>query len=95
MNVTMLLLFYVFGGLGDFGYEAYGILAPQPGIESAPLAFEGEILPTGPAVGKSPFPPHSAILTWVQASDISAQTMATFADQTSCPVFNSSPLNDP
>ena len=32
--VTVLLLFY--GGL--FGHEACGIVAPQPGIQSTPLA---------------------------------------------------------
>ena len=31
-----------------FGHEACGILAPKPGIESAPLALEGEVLTTGP-----------------------------------------------
>ena len=30
-----------------FGHEAYGILAPWPGIEPEPPAFEGEILTTG------------------------------------------------
>ena len=35
-----------------FGPEAYGILAPQPGIEPAPPALEGEVLTTGPP-GKS------------------------------------------
>ena len=30
------------------GCEAYGILAPQPGVEPAPLALEGEILTSGP-----------------------------------------------
>ena len=30
-----------------FGYKAWGILAPRPGIEPAPLALEGEILTTG------------------------------------------------
>ena len=34
------------------GHEACGILAPQPGIKSAPLALEGEVLTTGPP-GKS------------------------------------------
>ena len=29
-----------------FGHEACGILAPQPGIEPAPLALEGEVLTT-------------------------------------------------
>ena len=31
-----------------FGREACGILAPQPGIEPAPPALEGEVLTTGP-----------------------------------------------
>ena len=31
-----------------FGPEARGILAPQPGIEPAPPALEGEVLTTGP-----------------------------------------------
>ena len=31
-----------------FGREAYGILAPQPGIEPTPPALEGEVLTTGP-----------------------------------------------
>ena len=35
-----------------FGHKACGILAPQPGIEPAPPALEGEVLPTEP-VGKS------------------------------------------
>ena len=30
------------------GREARGILAPQPGIEPAPPALEGEVLTTGP-----------------------------------------------
>ena len=30
------------------GCEACGILAPQPGVEPAPLALEGEILTSGP-----------------------------------------------
>ena len=30
-----------------FGREACGILAPQPGIEPAPCALEGEVLTTG------------------------------------------------
>ena len=33
-------------------HEACGIPAPQPGIEPAPPALDGEVLPTGPA-GKS------------------------------------------
>ena len=35
-----------------FGREAYGISAPQPGIEPAPPALEGEVLTIGPP-GKS------------------------------------------
>ena len=35
-----------------FGHEACGILVPQPEIETVPLAFEAEILTTGPP-GKS------------------------------------------
>ena len=35
------------------GREACGILAPQPGIEPAPPALEGEVLTTG-SPGKSP-----------------------------------------
>ena len=31
-----------------FGHEACGILVPQPEIETIPLAFEAEILTTGP-----------------------------------------------
>ena len=42
--VTVLLLFYV---LCFFGPKAYGILAPQLGIEPEPLALEGEVLTTG------------------------------------------------
>ena len=36
-----------------FDREACGILAPQPGIEPAPPALEGEVSTTGPP-GKSP-----------------------------------------
>ena len=36
-----------------FGQKACGILAPQPGIEPAPLALEGKVLTTG-LPGKSP-----------------------------------------
>ena len=39
--VTTLLLFDIFH---FFGTEACGILAPQPGVESTPLALEGEVL---------------------------------------------------
>ena len=48
--VTLSLLFYVFW---FFGHEACGILVPQPEIEPAPPALEGEVLTTGPP-GKSP-----------------------------------------
>ena len=30
-----------------FGPEAWGILAPQPGVEPTPLALEGKVLTTG------------------------------------------------
>ena len=36
-----------------FGHEACGVLAPQLGIEPAPLALEGKVLTTEPP-GKSP-----------------------------------------
>lgn len=42
--VAILLLLYVFWGLG---HKANGILAPQPEIEPAPPAVEGKILITG------------------------------------------------
>ena len=35
-----------------FGHNAGGVLAPQPGMEPAPPALEGEVLTTGPP-GKS------------------------------------------
>ena len=38
---------------GFLAWEACGILAPQPGVESTPLALEGEVLTTRPP-GKSP-----------------------------------------
>ena len=51
--VTILLLFYVFG---FFGHEACRILTPWPGLQPAPPALEGEVLPTdlqgGPLLGK-------------------------------------------
>ena len=31
-----------------FSHKVYGILAPQPGIEPASPALEGEVLTTGP-----------------------------------------------
>ena len=37
-----------------FGLEAHGILSPQPGIKPVTPALEGEVLTTGPPVGKSP-----------------------------------------
>ena len=40
------------------GHEAYGILAPQPGIEPTPSALEGEILTTGPP---GEVPTHSCL----------------------------------
>ena len=43
--VTILLLFYIFW---VFGHEAHEILSSQLGIETAPSALEGEVLPTGP-----------------------------------------------
>ena len=46
---VLLLLIFMFW---FFGREAYGILAPQPGVEPAPLALEGKVLTTGPP-GKS------------------------------------------
>jgi len=46
--VTILLLFWV------FGHKAYVILAPWPGIESAPFALEGSVLTTEPPE-KSPW----------------------------------------
>ena len=42
--ITTLLLFYVL----IFGPEACGALVPQPGIELALSALEGEILTPGP-----------------------------------------------
>ena len=42
--VTILLLLYVL----FFGYETYGILAAQPGIEPASPALEDKVLTTGP-----------------------------------------------
>ena len=47
--VAILLLLYVFWG---FGHKAYGILAPQPGIEPTLLALGSKVLTTGP-LGKS------------------------------------------
>ena len=44
--VTVLLLFYVLLFF-FFGPKAYGILAPQLGIEPVPLALEDEVLTTG------------------------------------------------
>ena len=43
------LLQYCFGfTFWLFDHEAWGILTPQPGIEPAPPALEGEVLATGP-----------------------------------------------
>ena len=47
--VAVLLLLFMSWFLG---HGSYGILAPQPGIEPAPSALEGEALTTGQA-GKS------------------------------------------
>ena len=48
--VTILLLVYV---VSFFDFEAYGILAPRPGIEPAPAVLEGKVLTPGPT-GNSP-----------------------------------------
>ena len=48
--VIILFLFYVL----VFWLRGMWILATQLGIESAPLALEGELLTTGPP-GKSPY----------------------------------------
>ena len=45
-NIVSILCF------GFFGHKAYGILAPQPGIEPTPPALEGEVLTPEPP-GKS------------------------------------------
>ena len=37
-----------------FAHEACGVLAPRPGIESAPPALEGEVLTTGPTAREVP-----------------------------------------
>ena len=50
--VTLLLLLLCFGFFFFFGRKACGILAPQPGIEPATPALEGDVLTTGPP-GKS------------------------------------------
>ena len=47
--VTILLLLLCFGFLAT---RRVGILASQPGLESAPFALEGKVLNTGPP-GKS------------------------------------------
>ena len=46
-NIVSVFMFWF------FGCEACGILVPQSGIESAPLALEGKVLTTG-LPGKSP-----------------------------------------
>ena len=51
---SLLNLLNLFCFFGIFGQEAYRILAPRPGIESTPLALEGEILTTG-LPGKAAF----------------------------------------
>ena len=43
--VTILLLLFMFW---FFGRKACGIIAPWPGVESAPPALEGGVLTTGP-----------------------------------------------
>ena len=48
--VTILFLLFM---LWFFAHEAYGILAPWPGIESSLPTLEGEFLTTGPP-GKAP-----------------------------------------
>ena len=48
--VTVLLMFYVlffFFFFFPFGCEAWGILAPRPGIKPTPPALEGKVLTTG------------------------------------------------
>ena len=47
-NIVNVFYEFFLGG----GYEACGFLAPQPEIEPAPPALEGEVLTSGPA-GKS------------------------------------------
>ena len=47
--VALLFLFYI---VLLFGWEACGILTPQPGIKPIPPALEGEVLTTEPP-GKS------------------------------------------
>ena len=48
--VTTLFLFFM---LWFFAHEAYGILAPRPGIEPSLPTLEGEVLTTRPP-GKAP-----------------------------------------
>ena len=50
--LNLLQYCFCFMFFGFFGHKACRILAPQPGIESAPPALEGEVLTTGPP-GKS------------------------------------------
>ena len=50
-SFTLFLLFFFLKGF--FGLEACGILIPQPGVEPAPPAVEGEVLTTT-LPGKSP-----------------------------------------
>ena len=47
------VFFFVFFLL--FDHEAYGILAPQLGMESAPPALEGKVFSTTEPTGKSPY----------------------------------------
>ena len=47
IEFTTILLLLFFLTFWSFGHGAYGILVPQPGIEVAPHALEGEVLTTG------------------------------------------------
>ena len=62
--VTILLLFLCFG---FFGLKADGVLAPQPGIEPATLAWVGEALTTG-TPEKSLFIPYSEVSSLLERS---------------------------
>ena len=58
VDYFFLSLFWIFYNIASvlcFGFLAmrYGILAPWPGIEPTPAAFEGKVLTIGPP-GKSP-----------------------------------------
>ena len=52
--ITILFLLFFF----FFGYEAHGILAPKPGIESTPRALKGKVLTPG-LPGTMLLPPFS------------------------------------